>query len=386
MNKKSKTKSAIKQIKNMTARTSLEEDYDEPAWKGPYKDGVTQSILGRYFVCPERFRINYIDGLSLPDSFSHIIEYGQMWHLCEEHLKRREPWKGPLLDYTRHLAAKYKFKQEEIEHWWNVCKVQFEVYEEYWFKDDSNTNRIHLEQELEFSIPYHLPNGTVTLRGKFDAIDYWKNKGVELTENKSKGNPNESEIEQNLMFDLQTGFYLVALREWLEFSRPKVIPEKYRKPFNINYNVIRRPLSGGVGTIRRHKATKKKPAETPKEFYDRLKDIIIEDPEHFFMRWDVPVNTADIAKFERTCLRPILANLLDDYEWWEFCLVKKVDPFSINKRQKFFPNHLHRHYRVPYGIWNNLAKNAPDELDQYLTTGSKLGLVRKDEFFPELSE
>ena len=79
------------------------------------------------------------------------------------------------------------------------------------------------------------------MRGKWDSVDYI-GKRVYLQENKTKGDIDEQAIRHNLHFDLQTMLYMTALTEELE-------PQKIA---GVRYNVIRRPLSGGKGSIRPH--------------------------------------------------------------------------------------------------------------------------------------
>ena len=70
-----------------------------PSWKGPTVDGVTQSLLGVYYVCTERFRLLTIDGLRPVRKFDPTIEFGQMFHLCEELYKGGKDWREPLGSY-----------------------------------------------------------------------------------------------------------------------------------------------------------------------------------------------------------------------------------------------------------------------------------------------
>jgi hypothetical protein len=46
----------------------------DPLWKGPLTDGVTQSMLGDFVACRERFRVKYIEGLQTGEGFNHLLE------------------------------------------------------------------------------------------------------------------------------------------------------------------------------------------------------------------------------------------------------------------------------------------------------------------------
>lgn len=148
----------------------------QPLWKGPCSDeqlgGVTQSMLGSFIVCQERFLIKTIKGLKPQEGFSHRLEYGNMWHICEEALAIRQSWEKPLKDYAVCLGARYPNDRWEIEKWYNVCKVTFPIYVKYWEKHRDEKKRTPVFQEKVFKVPYELPSGrTVYLRGKFDAVD-----------------------------------------------------------------------------------------------------------------------------------------------------------------------------------------------------------------------
>lgn len=361
---------------------------DKAVWRGPQVDGVTQSLLGRYVVCKERFRILTIEGLTAQRTFSSAIEYGQMWHVCEETFAAsgnpvvnnpvtNPPWLVALMSYAMGLMQRHPLYVEEIKHWATVCALQFPIYIEYWKRHKDVVKREPLMQEEVFCIPYELPSGReVGLRGKFDSVDYIKNgrkKEIWLKENKSKGQIVEGQLQEQLDFDLQTSMYLVALSLKLD-----------KIPTGVIYNVVRRPLSGGRHSIVRHKARGSKLEETPEAFYSRLRSLITSDPGYFFLRWNVEFSTDDIVRFENQFLVPCLEELCDDYEWWTFCQERDEDPFNHQLRAEQFPRHLPRHWRLPYGIYNVIAKGGQSEYDHYLRSGSTVGLERVNSLFSEL--
>lgn len=357
----------------------------EPLWRGPEVDGVTQSLLGRFLQCRERFRLLVVEGLRPAPSFNHRTEYGQMWHVCEEEHAVTNPretahdWQTPLRKYCEGLCKKYRTQQEQVQHWCEVCRVQFPLYVEYWRKHPDVKARTPLLQEYEFDVPYSLPSGRVVrLRGKWDSVDLigkGKDTGVYLQENKTKGDIDEPQLKRQLSsgFDLQTMFYLVALEQHAEghvLSGGKIRANVR----GVRYNVVRRPLSGGRGSIVRHKPSKGNPEGEGREcFYERVGEVIKGDLPYFFMRWKVEVSAQDVARFRRECLDPILEEL---YDWWEL----------INWQPHYAPlEHQAHHFRYPYGVYNVLQEGGSGELDEYMSTGSDLGLTRTDGLFPELS-
>jgi len=336
----------------------------ESVWKGPCEDGITQSLLSRWLVCRERFRLLVVEGLKPADGFNKAIEYGNMWHVCEEGLAAGRDWSKDLLDYCIKLRTKYKLDQNEVEKWFQVCKVQFPVYVSFWKKRGSRKKRMSISQEEVFKVPYKLPSGRVVyLRGKFDGVNKVTG-GVELWENKTKGEIDEEKIAKQLIFDLQTMIYIIALRA------------RYDNVKGVLYNVIRRPLSGGKGSIRQHKPTKSNPSgESSAEYYNRLSGIIEEDPTSYFMRWEVVITDADVEKFEATFLKPCLEQLCD---WWGEIDTGNDSPWG------FLFNEHKLHYRFPYGVYNPLIERGASDLDEYLNTGSEVGLQRTDSLFGEL--
>lgn len=205
-----------------------------PLWAGPCDSGphggVTQSMLQKFLVCRERFRVQYVLGLQPKHSFNPKSAYGDMWHVCEDALARHNgpvsfsnpnpPWIEPLATFGANLIRANPMHQQEIEHWLATCCTQFPVYNDYWAKHPDVCNRTPLMQEQVFDVLYPLPSGRkVRLRGKYDAVDVIEENGVHgvwLQENKTKGDVREGVIKRQLAFDMQTCFYLVALRQATE--------------------------------------------------------------------------------------------------------------------------------------------------------------------------
>ena len=361
----------------------------EPLWKGPEVDGVTQSMLSTFLVCRERFRVKYIEGLQPVDTFNHRIEFGNMWHLCEEIIAAHPDGvmfkfgkQDGLTQYAQKLCKRYPLQQEQIEKWYNVCKVQFSIHIAYWKKNGDKKQSKSLIQEGVFDVPYELPSGRIVrLRGKWDDVvleGKGKNACIRLGEHKTKSDIKEDQMQRQLTFDLQTMIYLIALQIYAKITSPDTIFFATTPITGVNYNVVRRPLRGGKGSIRQHKPTKAKPrGESTEDFYKRLGVIIAEEPESFFMRWRVEVSQSDIDKFKREFLNPILEQLCD---WYEH--IERVHDSSLLFDGKVMGTDTH--WRTPFGIYNVLAEGGSTDVDEYLNTGSTVGLERTDSLFEEL--
>jgi hypothetical protein len=349
-----------------------------PLWKGPEKDGITFSLLSRYLSCKERFRLMVIEGLAPIQGFNHYIEYGQMWHACEEALAAEQPWLVALEKYCLMLYNTYPLQRQQVDKWFMACRTQFPYYVEYWRRNDDVKNRKPLMQEQTFKVDYKLPSGrTVIIRGKWDSVDLVKAL-VWLQENKTKSEIDETQLKRQLTFDLQTMIYVTALKtEHPEYNIA-----------GVRYNVIKRPFSGGKGSIKQLGPSKKNPkGESTEDFYRRLGEYFRTEPKTFFARFQVNLTKLDIARFEKQCLVPLLENVCDDYEWWADCFAhgkaNGYDIYDHHVRAESF-GHFPRHYRHPFGVRNILDEGGATDLDEYLISGSEVGLTRLDRLFREL--
>jgi hypothetical protein len=226
-----------------------------------------------------------------------------------------------------------------------------------------------------FDVTYTLPSGRkVRLRGKWDSADKTGDE-LWLQENKTKGRIDEQQILRQLKFDLQTMVYLIALKQEQLDSFWRRANKKWRDlPLaGVRYNVVRRPLSGGKGTIVRHKGTKNKPEESLESYYARLAQYIKDEPHTYFMRWNCRVGEEDIRRFKTESLDPILEQLCFWYD-----VVTKDGP--DDPLPKYAIN-----YRLPYFTFNPTLDGGITEYDEYLASGSMSMLEITHNLFPELT-
>lgn len=344
-------------------------------------------MLVRFLSCRERFRLRYVLGLVPPDRWDHKRGYGDMWHTCEEALASGVSVEACHMyagTYMQECCRRYPLQQDDIRKWFDVCCVQFPEYVRYWADHPDVLNRRPLMQEKVFDVHYMLPSGrTVRLRGKWDSVDLIDG-GVYLQENKTKGDIDRQQVERQLRFDLQTMLYLVALRlgdnlcliNDSEVNRCVAVSGTGNLVRGVRYNVVRRPLSGGRGSIVPYKAksTKKTytPAETAAEFYERLRrDYIAAEPDHWFFRVRVEVSERDVRAFRETCLDPLLETVC----WWYDEITN-----AVGHKYELPPFN----YRTPFGVYSALEEGGATEYDHYLATGSEVGLRRVETLFEEL--
>ncbi len=356
---------AIKQ-----AFQSIKPERQQPLWHGPCAEGwlggTTQSMIGRYISCPERFRIQYMEGLRPIEKFNAPTEYGDMWHECEQALAEGKPWIDRLDDCRERLHTKYPFSRADVDMWSKKVEVVFPIYIDHWAEHPDVKVRSNLLSEQVFDVKYRLPSGRyVRLRGKYDSVDLIDDY-IWLVENKTKSGIDEYKILKQMRMDLQTLLYIISLHwfPWKGFDAGAV-----PKVRGVKYNVVRRPLHKSIDSM-----------------LNKIKDDRDSNRlGEWFSRWDVEVSEQDIERFRKQCLDPVLENMCDDFEWWnETYSTGQV--WDMATRRKFFPHHAKRHYRVPYGIYSSVMDGGFGDVDSYLETGTTVGLRRDDRLFGELKD
>lgn len=336
-----------------------------PVWKGPEVDGVTQSMLSRFLCCRERFRVQYVLGWKPADAFNPAVDYGNMWHVAEEATSAGKPWQPPTLEYAKSLAKKYPMQQQAVADWHAKLVAQYPMYLEYWSKHPDVVDRVPLGQETVFDVKYKLPSGrTVRLRGKRDGEDLIGkpgSAGVWLQENKTKSSIDQQKIHRQMGFDLQTMLYVLTLRTEDFWDRRGGRKDRVEVK-GVRYNVIRRSA---------HKSVESMVKKIQEDYAENRAG-------EWFSRWQVSISDQDVDRFRRECLDPILDCLCS----WYTHVTNEGDvfdePFSVDGRQTYI------HWRHPFGVRNILDEGGFSDLDEYLATGSTVGLVRSDELFPEL--
>ena len=370
-------------------------------WKGPEDDsplgGITQSMMSDFLSCKERFRVKYVEGLQPISKFNRAIEFGNMWHECEEALasqgverelvrvtglhKAARSWESALRTYSEKLSTRYPFDRGEILKWTHVIQVQFPEYIRYWSAHPDVLKREPILQEKLFKVRYDLPSGrTVILRGKWDSVDLIGD-GIWLKENKTKTKFDLPQIQRQLSFDLQTATYLTALYQDTgidELEEVKMRVGKGKTPAaraqwaikGTSYNVVRRecPIKQHEG---RQLKSGWKEGESVSGWMERLRSgYFAAKPDEWFARFSSKVSHADILLFQRTFLNPFLENMC----WW-------YDEVT-GGRSDYPPPPTH--WRTPFGIYSALTESGFTEMDEYLANGSTVGLRRIETLFPEL--
>lgn len=353
---------------------------DDFLWKGPTEDGITFSMLSKFLVCKERFRLKYICGITEPLDFDYAIFYGSMWHEAEEAYYGGKSWKTAIIKYSHKLLGEFPTSDEEIDKMFNLCKRQFEVYIKHYKTEDGN--RKPVLEEYTFKIAYEVPLGgknsrTIYLRGKMDRCYAKNRKFLYLQENKTKGFVDQEAIASTIHSNLQTSLYNYCLRSVLKDQQSKnqkpILPPppafcklpSTAKVEGVLYNVIRRPLS------ERH-ALRQRKSESLTQFYDRVRDKIAEKPHEHFYRYPVPILTSQLKKFEQEILLPKLTEVVLWFDW-----------IKQNWKNPFAPGNF-IHSKTPWGVYNSMFGGFRGDYYDLLARGRTSQLIPVDGLFTEL--
>lgn len=266
------------------------------------RDGVTQGLLGTWLDCRQKARL-FLQGYSLK-STNMGLTFGTIVHACLDtvysDIQAGKLRRVPSVDAVKAVVAKAETQWrkehttadpkalEHLELALLLSEQVLPVYFEYWKRDLQEIKWTGLEQL--FSIPYTLSDGRKTrLRGRRDG-DFLANKALNLFETKTKSFINEDDLVDRLPFDLQSNFYLHALRK-----------QKQQLPTGMLYNLIRRPQL--------HQGKK----ESLPEFAKRCADDIRSRPDWYFTRLHLSISEREMDKFDGQ-----LEDLLTDfYDWWQ---------------------------------------------------------------------
>lgn len=372
-------KPAKKEIKLRSVKPKLRA---EPLWNLE-RDGVTFSLLQRFYVCRHRFWIRTVLGLRPDEGFKHSMEYGSMFHAGLEAfahsdgnslITRIDYAKKGIKAYGTKLKSQFPDDEGKIIFWRNLAEAQFEVYANHWKKED--LTRDYTAQEATFCVPTVLPSGrTVKVRGKYDEL-FIQKKDV-LQENKCKGEVDEVGITSALHTDMQTGTYLHSL------DGSDLIDG--RTCLDVLYNVILRPLGGKY-------PMRQKVSETEKQFQQRAIDDIHANPDKYFHRWKVSLSKTDLQNFRNRILFPMLEQLCD---WWESIKTDPMNPWMTDGWERLEGNsfkpirvHNRHHYLRPFGIYDPQLNQGRGDFHEFIMSDGQIarGLKTLDTVFPELED
>lgn len=276
-----------------------------PAFYDPMRDGVTFSLMSGWRQCRELARLN-LHGVTSRGTGLALV-YGTLVHSALQFVyeaARRSMVQGvPSQEFVAKTLDGIDaiFKKENprasadtlqyAEFSMLLANATLPFYFNYWKTDFSTTRWRALEGE--FRIPYQakLYDGRVIptfIRGKMDGC-FDEHGKLKLFETKTKSRIDEGTIADILPHELQVMIYLWAMRRIYK-----------QMPSGVRYNIIRRP------------ALRQKVSESYAQFAIRCAADIKSRPDFYFLRMDMDITRADMARFEGE-----FDDLVRDFlSWW----------------------------------------------------------------------
>lgn len=331
-----------------------------------YKDGISYSLLSKFIVCRERFRLRVVERLTHSGK-KEAMEFGTIFHKGLE-LHAQGKSQSQIMAYFRTKSRARRKGKKTVEYDPLLCRIvasMLPLYVDFW-KEVLPTHD-YFETEQVFRIPFQTSIGKVVpINGKRDE-GFRKNGKIWLQENKTKSRINETVILETLAFDLQSMIYLCSFQH----DHPK------EEIGGILYNVIRKP------------GMKQKQKESDKEYVERIVEDIRKQPEHYFKMFEVEISKESIELWKTRYLDPLLCQLS---LWWESIKHNPFQPWTtpagrrVGPKGKSLPEELvpnPHHFLRPFGVFDPMSQGVGDYFGR-IVHNTDVGLQIEDELFPEL--
>mgnify|MGYP003434972696 FL=1 len=330
-----------------------------PVWKGPLRDGITQSLINKYLTCPYRFFLYAGLGLEEPRQLHPNLIWGDTFHkglelLIEKDKPQKdlspEEWDEVIQKTNKHLKEKFPTAPGSFIH---TIKRMLALY------DDRYKGSSKFHTEVEFREPYETTNGyKVTLRGKVDALSHDRHT---LVEHKCKGKIDQVQTSKEVPVDHQVLLYC-----YITTARTVV------------YDLIMIPEAQWMLPARRPSQTNDNWAEQLFTSTSGEKFPIAQKKHHWVQQiGPLEINESQIYEFRAFTLDPIIERM---YKWFEHVSQPDFD----HTNPKFYNEHF---YRVPVRHFDP-GKTEIFKCDyfDYLTGSGDLDdLVPVKGFYQELS-
>lgn len=236
--------------------------------------GLTQSLLGTFQTCRRRFLFK-LNRWGKPDA-ELKFGYGTMVHEVLDKVytgfRLGAFTYGDLIDVITAQIDKFQFGAVWSIEASEIAKAKAQAMLECYimvYKKDFVEMRFE-EVEGVFGVQWE----GITLRGKKDGRFRDKNKGIWHIEHKNYGYIKEAILPLILTFDLQNLLYMLV-----------DAIENTRLIKGVLYNILRNP-------------DVRKKDGGPHEVYVKLKQDIMKDAPHYFIRYEIPYSQAQLAQFE----------------------------------------------------------------------------------------
>jgi hypothetical protein len=192
-------------------------------WAGPYKSGITQSMIGKYLQDPFCFVLYYGLGLEEQTVLNQNLLWGNMFHKGLEHVLPEPERVTSLPEIKR--ARLLDVLAEEERRYLNIdattlhsVRLMLDLY-----PDKYKTN-YSIATEQEFAVDHRTKNHLIKLKGKMDGVgtrvsshltdtNYLHDAATIMIEHKSKESYDRHLFRSEIHLDLQLNIYLYALNQ-----------------------------------------------------------------------------------------------------------------------------------------------------------------------------
>lgn len=286
-------------------RVRLKEKPSEKRFWNLYTDGLTQSAIAKFLICPEKFRLYLEQGWGA-EEIGGARGFGSLFHRALEQVYRAQGGEPPeSFDIQAALKrcqsaeeARLARRDASARQWQDfekdlaISEVLLSAYFEKWNRDFERFRWESLEQTFQADFPVGR-RGAIPIRGKLDGALRTKDGRLWLFETKTKSVIDDPTLIEKLHFDLQVGVYLWAMEQIFN-----------ERPAGALYNLVKRP------TLRQKKS------ETLPQFARRVAEDIQADPGAYFRRYEVRITPAQqdrlLSEIAHTLTRIERAYLRED--------------------------------------------------------------------------
>ena len=310
------------------------------------RDGLSYSLISKFIVCRERFRLRTVEGLVESGSSREAMEFGTIFHKALEFSAQGKS-RSQIFSYLRRKSREGHYDPLLCQ----IASLMVPMYQDFWKAEIGNIH--YVETESVFDFPYKCSYGRVVrLRGRRDE-GFIKDGKLWLQENKTKGQIQEHQIVQTLSSMLQPMLYLLSFK----VDHPK------EQLGGILYNVIRKPQ------------LKQGKKESDSEYLQRIATNIEKRPEHYFKMFEVEIDDAHLEHWRQRYLDPLISQICI---WWESIRNHPFDPWVLDTGE---PNP--HHFLRPFGVYDPMSQGTGDYFGR-IVQGHDAGLERSETCFPEL--
>lgn len=274
-----------------------------------YEKGITQSFSREFRKCKMQCRLNYVEGWT-PKVDAIWFRYGHVFHHILQHsYLRHKPYSVEEIeksatdyinfweqDQIKQFGSLPVKQQEQNEYIIAMAVKMLPMY--FLYKQDDFKDYEWLETEEIFQIPFQ----DTKILGCFDGVMRSKKTGkLQLMDHKCLSVFNASNLIELLPHDTQINLYILAA--WVKYGE---LPDR------LIYNIIRRSQ------------VKRRKDESYLEYAERISHEVIQDPDHFFKRIEIPLSQEEVLDWKENQLTALVSEIRD---WFE----KGCSPYPFNE-------------------------------------------------------